>query len=313
MWELRNARVTFGDTTAVDDVTLTIGRGEIVVVLGPSGCGKSTLLRAIAGLERLAGGTVSIDGDDATDRPPHARGIGMVFQDATLFPHRDVGRNIDFGLRVAGLDPASRAERVAAALELVGLIGYQSRDVANLSGGEAHRVALARSLAPRPYLLLLDEPFAALDRALRDRMLDELPAILREAGASAVHVTHDQDEAFAIADRIAVMHEGRVLRVDTPQRLFADPRTETVARFLGHTNIVGTGADRRVLRRDAASVDPEGDLRATVVTTRFRGDHHEVTMDSDLGRLRFQLDTALGIGDEIRLVIDPSRVAPIRG
>jgi thiamine transport system ATP-binding protein len=320
MWELRNARVDFGTTRALDDISLAIDPGEIVVILGPSGCGKSTLLRALAGLQPLHGGRVLIDGTDATNRPPHRRGIGVMFQDPTLFPHRSVGRNIAFGLRMAGLDRAAQEQRVDEMLALVGLPGFTDRTVDTLSGGEAQRVALARSLAPAPRLLLLDEPLAALDRALRDRLAVDIPAVLRATGTAALHVTHDHDEAFAIADRIAVMAAGRLLRTAAPADLYADPRTEQVARFLGHTNIVdnptivettakAAHVERRVIRRDAAAVDPEGDLRATVVESRFRGDHYDVVVATPLGELRFRLTEGAAPGATIRLRIDPARIA----
>ncbi len=311
MWELRDASVRFGSTTALDGVDLRVDPGEIVVILGPSGCGKSTLLRALAGLQPLDRGNVWIDGRDATREPPHTRGIGLMFQDPTLFPHRTVGDNVAFGLRMLGWDRAARADRVAEMLDLVGLPDFAARAVDTLSGGEAQRVALARSLAPGPRLLLLDEPWAALDRTLRDRLTAEIPALLRSTGTSAVHVTHDHDEAFAIADRVAVMHRGRVLRVAPPAELFADPRTATVARFLGHENIVDDGAGRRVIRRDAASVDEQGELDVRVTGCRFRGDHHDVTVASDLGTLRFHLDRGFAIGAAVRLHIDPDRVAPL--
>lgn len=311
MWSLEEATVRFGSTTALDGVSLAVQPAETLVVLGPSGCGKSTLLRVMAGLQPLDRGRFLIDGEDATERPPHERGIGMVFQDPTLFPHRRVGENIAFGLRMQGVDEAERRTRVAELLDLVGLGGFADRDPSTLSGGEAQRVALARSLAPGPRLLLLDEPLGALDRALRDRLVDDLPAVLRASGTAAVHVTHDQDEAFALADRIAVMDAGRVLRVDAPHSLYADPRTETVARFLGHTNLVGQGDDRRVLRRDAATIDPAGELTATVVSSRFRGDHHDVEVDTDLGRLAFALADGAAPGTTVRLRIDPARVAAI--
>ena len=311
MWELRHAGVRFGATPALDDVSLTIGDAEILVILGPSGCGKSTLLRTLAGLQPLDTGAVWIDDEDATGVAPHSRGIGLVFQDPTLFPHRSVGENIAFGLRMDGVGASARERRVAEMLALVGLPGFADRTVDNLSGGEAQRVALARSLAPEPRLLLLDEPLAALDRSLRDRLVDEIPRLLRSTGTAAVHVTHDHDEAFAIADRIAVMKAGRILRIDPPAVLFADPRTEEVARFLGHSNVVGDGTDRRVIRRDAATVDPDGDLVATVAESRFRGDHHDVVVTTALGRLRFRLSQSATVGATVRLRIDPSRVAPI--
>ncbi|MEZ5245160.1 MAG: ABC transporter ATP-binding protein [Acidimicrobiales bacterium] len=315
MWELRDAGVDFGPTRALDDVSITIAPGEIVVILGPSGCGKSTLLRALAGLQPLDRGGVWIDGVDATHRPPHQRGIGVMFQDPTLFPHRSAGRNIAFGLRMAGLDRAAQERRVDEMLELVGLPGFADRTIDTLSGGEAQRIALARSLAPSPRLLLLDEPLAALDRALRDRLAVEIPAVLRATGTAAVHVTHDHDEAFAIADRIAVMTAGRLLRIADPAELFADPRTEQVARFLGHTNIVDDYRvdGRCVIRRDAATIDPDGQLAATVVENRFRGDHHDIVVDTALGALRFRLTETAAPGSKVRLRIDPDRVARLDG
>ena len=312
MWALDEIVVRFGATIAVDGVSLSVADGEIVVILGPSGCGKSTLLRAIAGLQPLDAGSILIDGADATKRPPHERGIGLMFQDHALFPHRDVGRNVEFGLRMAAMAGPDRTARVAEMLALVGLEGYDRRDVSTLSGGEAQRVALARSLAPRPALLLLDEPLGSLDRALRDRLTDDLPSLLRATGTAALHVTHDHDEAFAVADRIVVMDHGRVLRDGPPGEVWADPRTAAVARFLGHRNIVGKGTTRRVIRRDAASIDPTGDVTGTVLSNRFRGDHHDVTVAvADHGELHFRLADAPGVGYPIRLRIDPDRVAPI--
>ena len=318
MWELRDARVDFGSTRALDDVSLAVSPGEIVVILGPSGCGKSTLLRALAGLQPLDRGTVWIDGVDASGRPPHKRDIGVMFQDPTLFPHRTVGRNIAFGLRMAGLDRAAQERQVDEMLTLVGLPGFADRTVDTLSGGEAQRVALARSLARAPRLLLLDEPLASLDRALRDRLAVDIPAVLGATGTAALHVTHEHDEAFAIADRIAVMTAGRLLRIDAPADLYADPRTEQVARFLGHTNIVedttgAVAAERRVIRRDAATIDPEGELTATVLESRFRGDHHDVVVETMLGELRFRLTEAAARGATVRLRIDPARVARLEG
>lgn len=313
MWETRDVHVRFADTPALDGVSITVEPGEIIVVLGPSGCGKSTLLRTLAGLQVPDRGTILIDGVEATNRPPHERGIGVMFQDPTLFPHRTVGQNVAFGLRMKGADRSTQARRVRELLDLVGLPDFADRTVDTLSGGEAQRVALARSLAPAPRLLLLDEPLAALDRALRDRLTDEIPTVLRATGTAAVHVTHDHDEAFAIADRIAVMQAGRLLRVAVPAELHADPRTETIARFLGHTNIVGTGTARRVIRRDAAEVDAGGELPATVLRSRFRGDHHDVTFATEQGELRFRLGEKVDVGAHVRLRIDPSRVAPITG
>ncbi|MBO9553426.1 ABC transporter ATP-binding protein [Cellulomonas sp.] len=229
-----DAVVRYGTTTAVDGVTLHVAPGEVVALLGPSGCGKSSLLRAVAGLEPLAGGSVAFDGVAVDDVPVHRRGFGLMFQDGQLFAHRDVAGNVAYGMRTA----ADRAARVDELLDLVGLAGYGPRPVATLSGGERQRVALARALAPAPRLLLLDEPLSALDRALRERLAVDLRAVLVATGTTAVLVTHDQDEAFAVADRVAVMRAGRLLQVDAPADLWRRPRSREVAEFLGYEAFV---------------------------------------------------------------------------
>ena len=308
-WELDSVSVRFGEVQAVDNASLEISSGELVVVLGPSGCGKSTLLRVIAGLQAPAEGRVLIDGNDAAELLPHQRSIGLMFQQHTLFPHYDVAGNVEFGLRMAKLAQNRRHGRVSELLALVGLAGFEDRAVATLSGGEAQRVALARSLAPNPALLLLDEPFGSLDRALRDRLTEELPGVLSEAGTTAVHVTHDHDEAFCLADRLVVMNQGRILRVGPPREVWADPRTLMVAEFLGHTNFVTRGTHHEVIRRDAATIDADGELSGTVIASRFRGDYHDLSVATELGRLRFRVDEAQKPGETVRLRIDPSRVA----
>ena len=217
--------------TAVDGVDLDVARGETVALLGASGCGKSSLLRAVAGLEDLAGGTVAWDGRDVARVPVHRRGFGLMFQDGQLFPFRDVAGNVAYGL--AGLPRRERRARVERVLDVVGLRGYGPREVTTLSGGQAQRVALARSLAPRPRLLLLDEPLSALDRALRERLAVDLRRILTDQGTTALYVTHDRDEAEEVADRVGVMEAGRLLRLDAPEVLRADPGGEAVARLLG--------------------------------------------------------------------------------
>jgi thiamine transport system ATP-binding protein len=205
MLEVEDVVVRFDGRAVLDGVSLTVGTGEIVALLGPSGSGKSTLLRVIAGLHEPDGGRVCWDGEDLTGVPPHRRGIGMVFQDLQLFPHKDVGANVAFGLRMQGIATDAARERVARLLDLVGLPGFQSRRVGTLSGGEAQRVALARSLAPEPRVLLLDEPLGALDRDLHDRLALDVRSLLRRVGITAVHVTHDEDEARTIGDRLVVL------------------------------------------------------------------------------------------------------------
>ncbi len=228
--------------TAVDRLDLDVATGEVVALLGPSGSGKSSLLRAIAGLEPAATGRIAWDGADLAGVPTHRRGFGLMFQDGQLFAHRDVGANVAFGLEMQGVGRSERARRVGELLELVGLGGFERRAATTLSGGERQRVALARALAPHPRLLLLDEPLSALDRALRERLADEVRAVLVATGTTALFVTHDHDEAFAVADRIAVMDVGRLLQVDVPQRLWHAPASRRVAEFLGYEAFVAADA-----------------------------------------------------------------------
>ncbi|WP_146846895.1 ABC transporter ATP-binding protein [Cellulomonas terrae] len=239
---------------AVDGVSLDVAPGSVVALLGPSGCGKSSLLRAVAGLEPLAAGSVCWDGTSVADVPVHRRGFGLMFQDGQLFAHRTVGGNVAYGLPAR----SGTRGRVAELLELVGLAGYEDRGIATLSGGERQRVALARALAPAPRLLLLDEPLSALDRALRERLAVDLRAALVATGTTAVFVTHDQDEAFAVADRVAVMSAGRLLQVDAPAELWVRPATREVASFLGYEAFVPLDSPAAAPLRDALGVPPSG-------------------------------------------------------
>lgn len=229
--DIRDVVVRYGTKIAVDGVSTAVDPGQIVALLGPSGSGKSSLLRAIAGLERVADGDILWDERSVKDEPVHRRGFGLMFQDGQLFPHRSVAGNVAFGLR--HLTRLERLERVDEALALVGMSEYADRSVLSLSGGQAQRVALARSLAPRPSLLLLDEPLSALDRSLRERLSTEIRQILRESSSTCVYVTHDQDEAFAVADVIGVMVDGRIAAWDSPQNLWANPGSRELAEFLG--------------------------------------------------------------------------------
>jgi len=210
---------------------MTVPTGEIVAILGESGSGKSSLLRAVAGLE-AATGSVLLDGKDVARVPVHQRNIGMVFQDGMLFPHRNVARNIEYGLEILGMAKQARAERVTELLSLIGLDGYGNRPISTLSGGQAQRVALARTLAPRPEVVLLDEPLSALDRILRTRLSTDLRDILTAVGATALYVTHDRDEAVTVADRIAVMDGGELVQIGPAETLIAQPVSDTVRRLL---------------------------------------------------------------------------------
>jgi thiamine transport system ATP-binding protein len=239
--------VAFGSAVALDGVSLDVAEGEVVAVIGPSGSGKSTLLRAVAGLEPLVGGTISARGRSLVGVPTNHRDLGLMFQDHALFPHLDVAGNVAFGLRMQHWPADRRRDRVRELLDLVGLEGFEGRHVHELSGGEAQRVALARALAPEPSLLMLDEPFGSLDRLLREELTGELRRLLVEIGQTALHVTHDQVEAFALADRVAVVRAGRLQQVGRPVELWRAPVSEFVAEFLGHPNIwtveVGPGGE----------------------------------------------------------------------
>lgn len=232
--------VTYGTQPALEDASVYVREGTVTAVLGPSGSGKSSLLRAVAGLETPVTGRVIVDGTDVTASPPHARGFGMMFQSGALFPHLSVADNVGYGLVYgrARMPRAARRERVAHLLDLVGLSDLASRSPETLSGGQAQRVALARALAPSPRVLLLDEPLSALDRSLRERLAVELRAIMTGAGVAGLYVTHDQDEAFTVADRLAILIDGRVRREGTTREVWQCPHTAEVATFLGYGPLV---------------------------------------------------------------------------
>ncbi len=320
---IERVSVTYADKVAVDKVSLTLAGGQVMALLGPSGCGKSTLLRAITGLEPLAAGRITLDGVDLASVPVHHRRFGLMFQDGVLFPQRSVAGNIAYGLRMAGAGRLAQAKRVDELLDLVGLAGYQHRRVGTLSGGEAQRVALARALAPRPRLLLLDEPLAALDAALRDRLLIDLRAILRMTGTTAIFVTHDQDEAFAIADQVAVMAAGRIRQHGPPRQVWDAPADEWVAAFVGYTTVLepdsfaavvhGAKLDGLIALRPAALVyDDTGEIAAQLLAA---------IPGPDLSRLEVTVDgwgTVHAVGPttpppvgQIRLRFDPAGAATI--
>ena len=321
--------LAFDSVPVLDGIDLEVAEGEVVVLLGPSGCGKSTLLRAIAGLERPSSGRVWWGDEDLTVAATHQRGMGLMFQDHALFPHRDVAGNVEFGLRVAGMSADQRAHRVRRALDLVGLPGFGDRRVDTLSGGEAQRVALARSLAAGPRLLMLDEPLGSLDRALRERLTAELRTLLRRLGQAVVHVTHDHDEAFALADRIAVMGGGRLVRVGTPAEVWAAPRSVHAARSLGHENLVDLEGDGRcalgrlgdgpgtvLVRGDRLVVrpaPPAGGLVGEVRRTSIRGGRTLLDLDVAGIAIRAWWDGPTVVGDRVELVLADGAVVPLAG
>lgn len=234
----------YGRLVSLRKVSLQVCAGEIICLLGPSGCGKTTLLRIIAGLERDYQGNVVFDGVDIGEMPVHQREFGLMFQDFALFPHMSVADNIAYGLKRRGIRRLLINKQVEALLERVGLKGMGGRDIASLSGGQKQRVALARSLAPQPQLLMLDEPLGSLDAQLRDQLALELRSLIKEHGLSAIYVTHDHREAYAVADRIAVMDVGSVEQVDSPRDLYLRPQSAFVARFLGMSNIYALNHSR---------------------------------------------------------------------
>jgi ABC-type Fe3+/spermidine/putrescine transport system ATPase subunit len=249
MLTVDNLHKSYGAKQALAGLSFEVQPAEILAILGPSGCGKSTLLSLIAGLETPDQGSIAWEGNSLAGAPPHQRGFGLMFQDFALFPHLDVFANVAFGLRMQHTPPNQVLPQAQAALELVGLPGYARRDVNTLSGGEQQRVALARALAPRPRLLMLDEPLGSLDRSLRERLVLDLRAILHRSRQTAIYVTHDQEEAFTLADHLILMREGRIEQAGLPEQIYCQPASLFAARFLGQDNLL----PGRIL-----SIDPAG-------------------------------------------------------
>jgi ABC-type Fe3+/spermidine/putrescine transport system ATPase subunit len=335
---------SYNSSPVLRGVSLDAAPGEIVCLLGPSGCGKSTLLRVIAGLEAHYTGTVRFNGAPVDHVPPYRRGFGMMFQDWALFPHRNVAQNIAFGLRMQRLPRRVIDARVAEMLDLVGLSGYGERTIFALSGGERQRVALARTLAPQPRLLMLDEPLGALDRTLRDRLTADLRHIIKRVGLTSIYVTHDQAEAFTVADRILVMNRGVIEQNGTPATVYRYPGSPFVARFLGLTNLIeaqhlartaeGVLAhtalgplvvedvlDRSLpnassnpfvlIRPEAAQAAQPGAanvVEGVVVHTTFRGGTQRLVLRHGSGAL-LELDVETSANDEEYIVDRPARVA----
>ncbi|MFF9093842.1 MULTISPECIES: ABC transporter ATP-binding protein [unclassified Streptomyces] len=328
------ATVRFGERAVLDAVDLEVAEHEVVCVLGPSGSGKSTLLRAVAGLQPLDAGRILLDGRDQAKVPAHKRGVGLMFQDHQLFPQRDVAANVAFGLRMHGTAKSEQSERVRQLLDLVGLPGAGRRAVGALSGGEQQRVALARALAPRPRLLMLDEPLGQLDRSLRERLVVELRELFGRLGTTVLAVTHDQGEAFALADRVVVMRDGRIAQSGTPLEVWQHPADAFVARFLGFDNVVeasvaGEAADTPWGKLPVPDGSPQGPrdllvrpsgvrladaadgLRCTVTARTFRGTHVAVHLQpEDAPRLEAAcaLREAPEVGDTVGVTFDVAEI-----
>ncbi|MGB0506527.1 MAG: ABC transporter ATP-binding protein [Pikeienuella sp.] len=321
---IRDVSKYFGDFTAVEDVSIEIEEGEFFALLGPSGCGKTTLLRMVSGFETPSVGEVLIAGEDMTNTPPNKRPVNMVFQSYAVFPHMTVAKNVAYGLKVEGVGKAEIAERVKEALELVQLAQFADRKPDQLSGGQRQRVALARALVKKPRVLLLDEPLSALDAKLRDAMRLELVKLQQSIGVTFIMVTHDQDEAMAVADRIAVLEGGRLRQVASPQDLYSNPVDSFVADFIGKANFFEPTAVNRgaVLRIETAELGTlefaadraEGDdLALAIRPEKLRlgsAAKGEVTLTAKLGDVAFQ-----GESSDVELLLNGggSLIASIHG
>ncbi|WP_226781182.1 ABC transporter ATP-binding protein [Oceaniglobus trochenteri] len=341
--EFRAVRKNFGAFTAIPDLSLAIEPGELVTLLGPSGCGKTTTLRMLAGLESPSDGQILIGGQDVTRLPADRRDVSMVFQSYALFPHMTVGQNVAYGLESGGMKPGPARERATETLDLVGLAGLEKRLPAELSGGQQQRVAVARALVLEPQVLLLDEPLSNLDARLRRRVRTEIRELQQRLGFTAVYVTHDQEEALAVSDRIVVMKEGRVAQMGSPRELYESPASEFIADFIGEANVVDgqvvsvegdvaqvelggatvalparglqPGPARVSFRANAVRVTTGGQgIAGTIATSAYLGDHVEYEIDGPLGRI-FVVDdeseTPLRPGSAVVLELRPRGLALI--
>lgn len=341
----RNVRKSFGQFTAIPDLTLDIAPGELVTLLGPSGCGKTTTLRMLAGLESPTEGQILIGGDDVTRLPADRRDVSMVFQSYALFPHMKVGENVAYGLEAGGMKSADARKRAEEALELVGLSGLAGRLPAELSGGQQQRVAVARALVLEPQVLLLDEPLSNLDARLRRKVRTDIRELQQRLGFTAVYVTHDQEEALAVSDKIVVMKQGKIAQIGTPRELYETPASEFIADFIGEANVVdgnvlsvqgdlatvelggvsldlpargaSAGPARLSLRSNALKVKPSGPgVAGTIASSAYLGDHMEYEIDGPLGRI-FVVDdegeTPLPVGTTVSMEVRSRGVALIPG
>ena len=332
MLEIRDLHKDYEGQPLLRGIAFSVRVRETVCLLGPSGSGKSTLLRLIAGLETPERGQILWDAKDLAPTPPHLRNFGLVFQDYALFPHLTVFENIAFGLRMRSRPQSEIAARVGEVLGIIDLKGFEQRAVTDLSGGEQQRVALARALAPRPRLLMFDEPLGALDRALREGLLDQLRTILHETRISAIYVTHDQEEAFTIADRVLLLHEGTIVRSGTPADVWAEPGSAWAAEFLGLGNVVSarvlaggsrvktdcgifafrcahkhrSGDEVKVLLCQADSRST-GTLKGTVAEALFQPESYRIRLK---GGLHFDLPHAARIGSKVSIQVEVLCLGP---
>ncbi|WP_062519250.1 ABC transporter ATP-binding protein [Demequina silvatica] len=323
---LRGLHKRYGDTVAVADLDLDIEAGEFFSMLGPSGSGKTTVLRCIAGFEQPTRGSVALFGTDVTALAPFARPVNTVFQDYALFPHLSVIANVEYGLRVAGVGRRERRARAEEALGQVRLAGFEDRRPHELSGGQRQRVALARAIVLRPQALLLDEPLGALDLKLREQMQVELKELQRELGITFVFVTHDQDEALTLSDRVAVFDAGEVVQLGTPRDVYDHPRNRFIASFVGSSTLLepqvsaalGLGSQAMAVRPERVTLDAPGGVPGTIAEVIYTGPEHRIVVDLDgLGARITALEPNTGAqnsrsrGDRVTVSVEPAAAAPL--
>jgi putative spermidine/putrescine transport system ATP-binding protein len=332
--QLKGLTRVYGAVRALDGLDLALAPGELVALLGPSGCGKTTALRILAGLDQPTSGVVEVDGHDVTGVPANKRDMGMVFQAYSLFPHMTVRENVAFGLKLRGRDTSARHKRADDMLELVGLADHGSRFAHQLSGGQQQRVALARALAIEPSVLLLDEPLSALDAKVRVQLRDEIRRVQLDVGTTTLFVTHDQEEALAIADRVGVMNQGKLDQVAPPADLYDRPATQFVAEFVGLNNRVrataspgtalvlgvevptiagslASGAGVALVRPESLTLSADGDHNATVTSINFLGPTSRVYVDAEehgtlMAAVSSRLATSLRPGQRVAVRVEPS-------
>ena len=305
--EVSHVSKYFGDKTALDDVTLNVKKGEFVTILGPSGCGKTTLLRLIAGFQTASEGEIRISGMEITQTPPHKRPVNTVFQKYALFPHLNVYDNIAFGLKLKKTPKQTIEKKVKAALKMVGMTDYEYRDVDSLSGGQQQRVAIARAIVNEPEVLLLDEPLGALDLKLRRQMQLELKRLQKQLGITFIYITHDQEEAINMSDRIGVMHEGVLEQLGTPNEVYYQPKTSYVADFVGNANILRLGGETFAIRSENILMNGETvcTREAVVVEKSFAGGQLRILFRLPDGQTltasRYGIDNDLQPGQQVRI------------
>lgn len=311
---IEDLTVSYGKNDVLRSLDLDVGTGERFAIMGPSGSGKSSLIRAVAGIAPCSG-TVIVNGTNVSSLPPHQRPVGLMFQDYALFPHLTVADNVAYGLKMTGVDKPEREARVAEMLERVGLHDFGRRSVASLSGGEQQRVALARTLAPEPSLVMLDEPLGSLDFALRESLLEHMRTVVTELGTTTIYVTHDRGEAFSFADRVAILIDGQIAALGTPEGLWRSPGTVSVARLIGHQTVIESSAvgleGWHAIPPEAVALAPDGPLHGVVAGSTFADGTFLTTVNVNGTTLRLHTPQIATEGTQLRLMLDPALTIPL--